>query len=360
MKKFLEILVLIFLFSGNLLAGDSLKNMELTKDTGFGDLYGKSLTGNYYKDYGMQIVNKADDHPVRLGQESIRFEVQPGDCGADDPKHGDWSDCKEDRERHELAGRYMKNGSTWWYAWSIYFPEDHINVFPTSAAYGQFHQSGSFPLFMFKERENGYWLSVTIRNDHTDESIEVLDDKDMRGKWNDILVNVKWSHKKNGFFKLWANGKLIYELQGQTKSKGTEAYFKFGLYRTYMSRWLESKKNINKSNGVPGQIVYFDEIRKVNECNKLKINELGYSCDDLTSQKKETKKDRLIKTLKKRILKKIMLEATEDKRKDVENWIEKQITKWSKKSNFADELFDSKSLKDKRDEFIKKGIKKFK
>ncbi len=90
MKKFLEILVFIFLFSGNLLAGDSLKNMELTKDTGFGDLYGKSLTGNYYKDYGMQIVNKADDHPVRLGQESIRFEVQPGDCGADDPKHGDW------------------------------------------------------------------------------------------------------------------------------------------------------------------------------------------------------------------------------------------------------------------------------
>ena len=76
----------------------------------------------------MQIVNIADDHPVRLGQESIRFEVQPGDCGADDPKHGDWSDCKEDRERHELSGRYMKNGSTWWYAWSIYLqPEFKLN-----------------------------------------------------------------------------------------------------------------------------------------------------------------------------------------------------------------------------------------
>ena len=55
-----------------------------------------------------------------------------------------------------------------------------------------------------------------------------------------------------------------------------------------------------------------------------------------------------------------MLEATEDKRKDAEKWIEKQITRWSKKSNFEDELFDSKSLKDKRDEIIKKGIKKFK
>ncbi len=55
-----------------------------------------------------------------------------------------------------------------------------------------------------------------------------------------------------------------------------------------------------------------------------------------------------------------MLEATEDKRKDVENWIEKQITRWSKKSNFTDELTGTKSRKDKRNEFIKKGIKKFK
>ena len=355
MKKFLGILILVFIFSGNLFGK---KEIRLTKDTGFGNLYSKSLTGNYYKDYGMQIVNKADGHPVRLGQESVRFEVQPGDCGAD--KDGEWSDCKGDRERHELSGKKMKNGSTWWYAWSIYFPEDHINIYPTSVAYGQFHQTGSFPLFMFKERENGYWLAKSTNNDMTDESRKILDDKDMKGKWNDILVNAKWSHKKDGFFKLWANGKLVYEHQGRTKSKGTKVYFKFGLYRSFMSNWLNSEKNINNSSGAPAQIVYYDEIRKAKKCNKLKINELGYSCDDLTSQKKESKNERLIKTLKKKILQKIMLEVKEDSRTDVKNWIEKQVTNWTKKSNFVDEITGTKSRKDKRNEFIEKGIKKFK
>ena len=59
-------------------------------------------------------------------------------------------------------------------------------------------------------------------------------------------------------------------------------------------------------------------------------------------------------------LQKIMLEVTEEKHIDVEDWIEKQVTKWSKKSNFLDEITGTKSRKDKRNEFIKKGIKKFK
>ena len=80
----------------------------------------------------------------------------------------------------------------------------------------------------------------------------------------------------------------------------------------------------------------------------------------LLRKKKESKNERLIKTLKKKILQKIMLEVKEDKHTDVENWIEKQITKWSKKSNFVDEITGTKSRKDKRNELIKKGIKKFK
>ena len=31
----------------------------------------------------MEVVNKADGHPVRAGEKSIRFEVRAGDCGKD-------------------------------------------------------------------------------------------------------------------------------------------------------------------------------------------------------------------------------------------------------------------------------------
>jgi hypothetical protein len=43
-----------------------------------GDKFYKSLTGKYYKDYGMQVVNKKDGHPVRAEEMSLRFEIRPG------------------------------------------------------------------------------------------------------------------------------------------------------------------------------------------------------------------------------------------------------------------------------------------
>ena len=98
MKKFFAILVICFLWSN---IGLTKTIVKLPKDTssGFKKVH-KSLTGKYYKDYGMQVVDKKDGHPVRAGNKSIRFEVRSGDCGSDPDG---WSDCKNDRERHELT-----------------------------------------------------------------------------------------------------------------------------------------------------------------------------------------------------------------------------------------------------------------
>ena len=44
------------------------------------------------------------------------------------------------------------------------------------------------------------------RSKSMDPFITLGDHKDdMRDKWNDILVNMKWTHKDNGFFKIWIN-----------------------------------------------------------------------------------------------------------------------------------------------------------
>ena len=36
----------------------------------------------------------------------------------------------------------------------------------------------------------------------------ILEKKEMLGKWNNILLNVNWTHKENSFFRIWVNGKL--------------------------------------------------------------------------------------------------------------------------------------------------------
>ena len=278
MKKLLAILVLGLLFCSDGFAGNIVK---LPKDVAFGNSYFKSLSRNYKK-YGMQVVDKKDGHPVRAGQKSIRFEVRPGDCGYNDG----WSDCDTDRERHELSGKRMSGGE-WWYSWSIYLPKDFINIYPTKLALGQFHQEKGHVVWMFQNQSatkaGGYWVDNGVPG-YTKTLNKILTQDEMIEKWNDILVNVKWSKKDDGFFKVWLNGKQVYSFEGPTKMKA-KTYFKFGIYRSFLSKWIYSSKNKKKEKGVPAQVVYFDEVRTTKKsCKKLKLENLGYSCENLESQ----------------------------------------------------------------------------
>jgi len=237
MKKLLGIVVLGLLLCNVGLAKTLVK---LPKDTssGFKKVH-KSLTGKYYKDYGMQVVDKKDGHPVRAGEQSIRFEVRDGDCGKDPDG---WSDCKGDRERHELsvAGKkdLMSKGE-YWFSWSLFFPKDHQNLWPLSNNYGQFHQKDGAPVFMFKELRSGYSVVRTIGDVDYDERRLIRND-DLKGKWHDILINAKWSKKDDGFFKVWVNDKLKYDYNGPTKTE-KYVYEKFGIYSTGITRYINHK-----------------------------------------------------------------------------------------------------------------------
>ena len=316
MKDILISIILSFLLFNNI--GYSKNFVKLPKDVGSGSKFYKSLTGKYYKKHGVQIVNKKDGHPVRSGNQSIRFEVKQGDCGKD--KDGQWDDCKNDRERHELSGGdgAMSNGE-YWFSWSIYFPKDHKNLYPLSNAFGQFHQKGGHPVFMFKELKKGYTLVRTITEDDSlydfsdyDEKL-LLTNEEVAGKWFDVLINAKWTKKKNGFFKLWINDELKYDYVGPTKSR-QKVYQKFGVYRTGISRYInhvnidklkicleekgktekeykayvrlkikkypghqtsidlyEKCKNYYDVKTVPSTIIYFDEVRRSKSKEKVGV-----------------------------------------------------------------------------------------
>ena len=282
MKRLLVILVLLISFC-NISYAEEIVNLPNDTSSGYKKLF-KSLTGKYYKDHGIQVVNKKDGHPVRSGKQSIRFEVRSGDCGKDEM--GEWNDCKNDRERHELSGGKkidkMSKGE-YWFAWSVYFPTDHQNLYPLSNNYGQFHQQGGPPVFMFKERIHGYSVVRTIGDSDYDER-KLIDKKKMPGKWFDILINAKWTKKDNGFFKVWVNDKLKYDYKGPTKTE-KYVYQKFGIYRTGITRYLnyQNKSHIQKcldeNNGTTEEYGAMYDLRQKKIRHKISI-QLYNKCKD--------------------------------------------------------------------------------
>ncbi|MDP7489592.1 MAG: heparin lyase I family protein [Arenicellales bacterium] len=204
------------------------------------------------KKHGYQVVS-APEHPVRYGKKSERFEVRPGDCSRS--KGGSWDDCKEDRERSELiqVGYRQKEGDEYWYRWSIILPSTHRNIYRTKLAYAQFHQLGCPPVFMFQEYSGGYWLNIQPAiTGHVDHNRKLLEAKDFIGKWNDIVVHARWTRKNDGWFRVWVNGEEKISYDGKTKVC-KDVYFKYGVYRSFVSRNRELSKTVTT-------IAYYDGV----------------------------------------------------------------------------------------------------
>ena len=296
MKKLLGIVVLGLLFCSNGFADvkdvkNVLKKIKSNKDisTGFKKFRdsGEDGKANNWRvtpsamlkskpgpgKHVLQIVKKSDGHPVSLGKESIRIEVRNGDAWG-------W-DVKNDRERVELI--ICCASKTTWNAWSIYYPNDFNVIFPVKAAMGQFHNDGDNPpQFMFQNQGSprgkeggGYWIETDESIGGDNIPIKLLDKNEVLGTWNDILVNAKWTHNEDGFFKVWINGKLLYYYKGMTQIKGDRIEHHLGIYRSYLSR---------RPGPEPTQIVYYDEMRYAKSCKKLKLENLGYSCEKLENQ----------------------------------------------------------------------------
>ena len=291
MKKLLGILFFGLLLSGNSFAGveEVLKEIKKNKDIAQGfkkvrefDKRNEWRVNNSkildsdkdLRKHVVKIVDKSDNHPVRFGKQSLRFEVRDGDGWG-------W-DAINDRERVELLICCVNREKITWTTYSLYLPDDYKIIFPAKTMLAQFHNDADNPpAFAFENQSHssggGYWIDTDpyITGYNYNRQSKLLDSSEMYGKWNDILVNVKWTHKKGGFFKIWTNGKLAFHHKGKTQDKDELIEFHIGVYRSYLS---------NTSNPDATQIAYYDEIRHAKSCKKLKLKNLGYSCKEIEVQ----------------------------------------------------------------------------
>ena len=209
------------------------------------------------------MVSKDKGYPVRSGETSFRFEVRSGDCGL----HRDgYDDCKHHRERREERQVGYDHGENW-YHWSIYLPEDFSGVLGNPIL-GQWHYEqrgvyGGGPVAIFfklalvrvpgtKYEYKEVYIVDPLFGGPRDKVISTLDD--MKGKWTDVLVHANWSHKDDGFFRMYADGNTesVFQYSGITRS--LDVYFKFGIYR-------------GRSDDT--QVAYYDDVRKGNNCAEV-------------------------------------------------------------------------------------------
>ena len=294
MKKIFGIIFLGILIGGNSFAGveEVIKEIKKNKDIaqGFNKVIDRGednkrnnwrVTNKKILDsdkdsrkHVVKIVDKSENDPVRFGKQSLRFEVRDGDGWG-------W-DSRNNRERVELLICCV-NKKTTWSSWSLYLPKDYNIIFPAKTMLAQFHNDGDYPpAFAFENQSNnlkkdagGYWIEIDGYVGGNNVPIKLLDKTEMHGKWNDILVNAKWTYKKDGFFKIWINGKLKYHWKGITQHKGERTEFHVGVYRSFIHRTPEPDAT---------QIAYYDEIRIAKSCKKLKLKDLGYSCKEIEAQ----------------------------------------------------------------------------
>ena len=249
-----------------------------------------SYAMKYWSEEKIQEIS----YNTRLGDTALRFETQPGSCGK---THTGWDDCKNGThgsERNELLP-YNKhkdiglNGNTW-IAMSFFVEEFTDDNGHNSVV--QFHNDGDWQPSFNWSLENG--LTVQRRtgcntslkrhkqgcsvSDTDNYEGHVMSKDEVFNQWNDIVFNINFTTKDNGFLKMWINGELVYHYQGPIKPKagngGNNTAMQFGIYRNHADGLFAHT-----------QVHYYDEIRYAKKkCSKLKLEDLGYSCSDLESQ----------------------------------------------------------------------------
>ena len=213
----------------------------------------------------------------KIGQNSIRFELNDGECG----KEPNWNDCDNDRERTELIYKDELSKKDKWYRFYLFLPKDYNSIAPAKMSLIQWRSMDPWQtLIMFQHMHAGLTFN---RNGDTfpDSYIVLKSNEDLLGNWTEIIFNTNWHpDPEKGFMKVWIDGKLKVDVKGRANInsiEGRELSLRYGLYSSYMSNY---KKTFNTKK-MPQRIAFYDGVKVEKNCQKLlDIN----TCNNLISQ----------------------------------------------------------------------------
>jgi len=198
---------------------------------------------------------------VRKGPNALRFELRDGDCYTANPSNpsSGWDDCTRERDRAEVRERWEpKLDREVWYSFSFYIPNDYQYINNPKQMFFQWHGGVWGPNAYFMIKKKNVYLDILTQKHQTTMQYNLGEWE--KGKWHDVVINVRWTNKANGFMKVWKNGKYLVEYKGATMDPETYAtghgpHVKYGIYVSHKSRWEGPGKR-------PTHVLYFDEYRR--------------------------------------------------------------------------------------------------
>ena len=240
------------------------------------DGYGKAIPERYHGNNSKKAINpvSVSDFSI-IGDKSIRFESNDGECGV----QSSWNDCTNDRERAEIYYKKKPWKKERWYRFYIHLPEDYNSIAPAKMSLIQWKRhKPSKVLVMFQHMHGG--LTFNRNGDSFKDSYVVLKrNEELLGNWTEIIFSTNWHpDPEKGFMKVWIDGKLKVDFKGVSNTKkGKELSLRYGLYSSSMSRY----KTVFETQTMPQRVIFFDGVKEEKSCEKL-IDET--KCQSLKSQ----------------------------------------------------------------------------
>ncbi|HAF74672.1 MAG TPA: hypothetical protein DCG21_05485 [Gammaproteobacteria bacterium] len=178
-----------------------------------------------------------------------RFEVRPGQCISKPPFH----DCERGVERAELGQAMVPAASpdAHWYRWQVFFPRDYETTYPARNRHGQFVDHGTGDSAWAFEIGSTGALWVGSQFDDESRYFSVINDRNLRGEWHDVMVEAVWSREK-GRLNVWVNGQERVRYRGATCDRCRIA-LTYGIARHGVSKFKERYPEKT----LPVQITYY-------------------------------------------------------------------------------------------------------
>ena len=241
---------------------------------------------SHKKKYGFQRVKGF----TRRGSVAQRFEIRHGDCG----RNSGYNDCSNDRQRVERSekpyNRIEKPNGTTWYGYSIFIPREYRGLGKTGTTYGQVKTLSDYHPIWFTANYGNQMMVIFF--DGSKCKIGSL--SSWTGRWVDVMIKANYAKSGTGpFFEFYKDGKRVCSrskplVTGKLTSQRLQLYFRYGIYNSFVSRWLSqnatrnvtaqgysqtfSRGSTSKSAAanpfkydwgvqLPTQVVFYDEMR---------------------------------------------------------------------------------------------------
>ena len=202
----------------------------------------------------------------RLGSVAQRFELRHGDCGNYTDANGH-NDCRSDRTRVWAETDHHQDmlNKVGWYGFSILLPSEYIDIDPAGVGLAEVMMVGWEGTPWRIEIKDGDLILKSVTSDQNC-SVTLGTIDSLKGRWLDFAVGADYgvaTASGSGYFdgsyiQLFLNGERQYcffdkpiitkpMVDWGLKDLG----FKWGFYRSYVSRWLYKNRKITPSEVEP-------------------------------------------------------------------------------------------------------------